>query len=280
VRYLEKTNDYIFIYFDSANYQILGQSRAKNMLLYKDLVVKSNTVDPNNDIDIDADILDVEDANGNIHRLTSVNVTNQIDQTAGINSIDTGAVAINTTYAVWIIYNPTTNTIGSLTSLSFTLGGLTLPTNYTYGRLVDFVRNDGSDNLINFTSINGTHLWDSPTDDTQALTAGAATSFTDVDLTSWAGDASLVKTAIIGWMLQQLSEVASITSAYLRTNGTVGTNGKLLGKATRNNSNTLQSNYASGEIMIHLDANLKIEYKISVATADLDLYVNGVILNI
>jgi len=54
--------------------------------------------------------------------------------TSGVNGLDTGSLAANTWYGIYVIYNPTTNTTASLYSASFTAP--TLPSGYTYFLLV------------------------------------------------------------------------------------------------------------------------------------------------
>jgi hypothetical protein len=67
--------------------------------------------------------------------------------TSGANGLDTGSMAQNTWYSVWLIYNPTTQTVAGLISLNATTP--TLPSGYTYQRRVGWVRTAASStNLI------------------------------------------------------------------------------------------------------------------------------------
>lgn len=64
---------------------------------------------------------------------------NNISQTlglgsSGLNGIDTGAAAVGTLYWIYVVYNPTASTIGTLASLNATTP--TLPAGYTYFRKV------------------------------------------------------------------------------------------------------------------------------------------------
>lgn len=277
-RFLRDQNDYIWVYNDSANWVILGQSKPKRTPTHKNLVVRANITNPAYQIDVDADVLDVEDAAFNLYRLQSVNLTSDLTA-SGTNGLDTGAEAGNTTYAVWAIYNLTTNTVAGLLSTSFTLGGLTLPSGYTFGRLVGFIRNDGSSNIIPFVQHDDKLLYDDPVDDTQALTAGSDTSFTDIDLTTWAGNTAIVKTALVGWILDYEAAGDATTYGYVRPNGATGS-GKLLGKLRKNTGSAYYGMYASGEFMIHLDSSLIFEYQVTDAANDMDMYVHGLDLNI
>jgi hypothetical protein len=78
---------------------------------------------------ITADELVLEDASGNATKLSSVNVSYSAG-TAGANGLDTGVIATSTGYNEWVIYNPTTNTVAALLSLSATAP--TMPSGYTF----------------------------------------------------------------------------------------------------------------------------------------------------
>lgn len=57
----------------------------------------------------------------------------------GALGLDTGAVAAASSYAVWLLKNPTTDAVTAVASLSFTLGGVTKPTGFTLGRRIGSV---------------------------------------------------------------------------------------------------------------------------------------------
>lgn len=64
---------------------------------------------------------------------------NNINQTlglgsTGVNGIDTGVAAVGTLYWIYVVYNPSASTLGTLASLNAT--SPTLPANYTYYRRV------------------------------------------------------------------------------------------------------------------------------------------------
>ena len=60
--------------------------------------------------------------------------------------LDTGSVAADTLYALWLIKNPTSGVVDALFSLSFT--SPTLPASYTNLRLIGAVATDGSSNIV------------------------------------------------------------------------------------------------------------------------------------
>ena len=66
--------------------------------------------------------------------------------TTGVNGLDTGTLATNW-YSVWVIYNPTTTTVGGLLSLSATAP--TLPSGYTFKARVGWVRAASGSAFVN-----------------------------------------------------------------------------------------------------------------------------------
>jgi hypothetical protein len=94
---------------------------------------------------VTADSLILRDANGETVNAISVS-TSIASGTSGANGIDTGAIAASTWYAVWTIYNPTTNTVAGLISLSTTAP--TMPSGYTFKARQGMVRTDGSSHFL------------------------------------------------------------------------------------------------------------------------------------
>jgi hypothetical protein len=100
------------------------------------LTIQNNPGTPNTKIDITADRISVA---GFIKAL--LNVT--IDAAGvGANGLDTGALANDTLYFVYLIYRPSTATFAGLLSTSETAP--TLPSGYTKKRLLGAVRTDGA----------------------------------------------------------------------------------------------------------------------------------------
>ncbi len=104
----------------------------------------------------------------------------------GVGGLDTGAIANNTLYGVFVIFDPTNqNVVGTLLSTSFTAPVMPSYRGRTYGalRLVDFVLTDGSSHFLPFYNVGNYQSrykqYDVPI---AALTAGAATSYTAVNL--------------------------------------------------------------------------------------------------
>lgn len=96
---------------------------------------------------VTADYVVLEDTNGEMYRAVGVSLTLDVS-TSGANGRDTGSETSSTWYSVWVIFNPTTNTVAGLLSISSTLGTITLPSGYTFGARVGWIRNDGSSNYL------------------------------------------------------------------------------------------------------------------------------------
>lgn len=92
-------------------------------------------------VSVSADEVVVRNASGDPALLTGVSLS--IDSAAsGVNGLDTGAVASNTWYAIWVIWNGTT--VAGLLSLSGTAP--TMPSGYTHKTRVGWIRTDGTAN--------------------------------------------------------------------------------------------------------------------------------------
>ncbi|VAX17055.1 hypothetical protein MNBD_NITROSPINAE04-865 [hydrothermal vent metagenome] len=102
---------------------------------YSNLVVKPNATNPAYQLDVDADSITLSSSTL-VYDAKSVNLT--IDITAsGANGLDAGSEA-NAPYYVYVIYNGTT--VAGLLSLSATAP--TMPSGYTYKKLVGFCVNN------------------------------------------------------------------------------------------------------------------------------------------
>lgn len=95
---------------------------------FQNLAIKNNAGTPNTQIDVTASSATVATSTGIGYLLSTVSVTINF-ATTGANGLDTGAIAASTGYFFYLIYNPTTNTIAGLGSLSATAP--TLPAGYT-----------------------------------------------------------------------------------------------------------------------------------------------------
>lgn len=164
---------------NGSNLKVIGRSRYVGSIgVGRNITARTNSVTPNSQLDIDADELQLKDANGNGYVALGVNLT--IDITAsGANGLDTGAEGGSTWYYGWVIYNPASNTVAGLLSTSST--SPTMPSGYTFKSLVSAVRNDGSSNFIPFRQFGNTAYFQARQ---SVLSGGAATTETAVSVAS------------------------------------------------------------------------------------------------
>lgn len=123
----------IVCYLGSGNWQVLHYQ--SGLLLpnvqpppgsFKNLVV---TVSTDTVLAVTADALTLQDVSGRTYLATSVSLSNTITGT-GANGLDTGTLTVQNFYYVYAIFNPSTNTLASLVSLS--PSSPTLPSGYTF----------------------------------------------------------------------------------------------------------------------------------------------------
>jgi len=76
---------------------------------------------------------------------------------SGAGGLDVGAVAANTWYLVWLIYNPTTDTQAILFSLNWLMPAL--PSGYTFFARLGSCLTDGSSNLYRFYQRGNRFQW-------------------------------------------------------------------------------------------------------------------------
>jgi hypothetical protein len=114
------------------------------------LLTSNNGTDSDHDIDISPGIARglADDANLRL----AATLTKQIDATWAVGTdqggLDTGTVANNTLYAIWLIKRSDTGLVDALFSTSFTAP--TMPANYDKKRLIAAVRTDGSANILSY----------------------------------------------------------------------------------------------------------------------------------
>lgn len=111
---------------------------------FKNLVIKNNSGTPDSQIDIDADAVTVETTAGFAYRLIGIDLTVNCAGT-GANGLDAGSLANTTWYAVYVIYNPTTQTVAGLVSSSGS--NPTMPSGYTAKARLGWFRTNGSAQL-------------------------------------------------------------------------------------------------------------------------------------
>lgn len=103
--------------------------------------LKASATGTNATVTVTADSVCVKNAAGQQRVLNGVALAIN-SASVGANGLDTGALAASTWYSVWVIYNPTTQTVAGLLSLSSTAP--TLPAGYTHKARVGWVLTDAT----------------------------------------------------------------------------------------------------------------------------------------
>jgi len=129
-------------------------------------LITQNGTDADHDINIAVGICRDEN---NVEGLTLGSIlVKQIDAgfAVGTNAggLDTGSVANDTLYAIWLIKRTDTNVVDAIFSTSFSAP--TMPTDYTRRRLIASVLTDGSANIIGYVQLGDyfRYLGDTPRD--------------------------------------------------------------------------------------------------------------------
>lgn len=102
------------------------------------------TVNSNTNVTVSASAVSVQNGSGDFINLNSVNATANI-ASSGAGGLDTGTEAASTWYYVFVIYDPTTQNVAALISVS--ASAPVMPSGYTYSRRVGAIRNDAASNL-------------------------------------------------------------------------------------------------------------------------------------
>jgi hypothetical protein len=95
---------------------------------------------------------------------------------SGNGSLDTGSVANNTWYHVFLVERIDTGVVDVLISLSATTP--TLPTNYTKQRRIGSMKTDGSAQWVKFSQLGDEFMWAVPTQDSTSAIGTSASSIT------------------------------------------------------------------------------------------------------
>lgn len=210
------------------------------------LVVKLNASNPNYQVDVDADYLKLDEST---LLLSSVDLTIDISAGTGANKLDTGSEAANTWYSIWVICNPTTDTVAGLFSTSTT--SPTMPSGYTKKRRVGWVRNIGTSNFWKFYQIGDWWHWDYEID--ILTTNSAANSWTDIDCSSAIPPTSEL---MYVWIASHDSNGESTLTSVRRNGMTGGVQSYIHMRA----GGATASEIAAPHILVSCDDNRIIEY--------------------
>lgn len=147
------------------------------------LNISNNATTPNTVIDIA--VGSVMDSTKTF-QLTASSALTVSSASNGLNGLDTGTIAASTVYAVLLVADPVTDSAtGAMISLSATAP--TMPFGYSAFALLGYVVTDGSANFLKGlwkggNSSRRTFMYDAP--QATAITAGAATTYTAIDLSA------------------------------------------------------------------------------------------------
>ncbi|MBI5212962.1 MAG: hypothetical protein HY957_06260 [Nitrospirae bacterium] len=156
---------------------------------YRNLIIKNNAVNPNNQMDITADEVIASDGI-NPKLISSLSAT--VDITAsGANGLDTGSEAALTWYHIWAIAKADGTKAGLLSTSAI---APTMPSGYTFKAYLGAVYNNSGSNFNSLRQINNKVAVGAST----VLTNGAATSYTSISLSSVVPSTAR-KVSGIGW---------------------------------------------------------------------------------
>jgi hypothetical protein len=180
----------------------------------------------------------------------------------GINGLDTGDLANSTWYYVFLIGSslnykqPAALISASATPL--------MPAGYDSYRRIGFALTDGSAHFLKFYVYGNNSLrkyyWDAVVTE---LSAGASTSFADVNLAS-----SVAPTATLAHLNWAFTPATAGNIAKLRVNGSSSTTNITMTGSVAAKANT-------GTVLINTDASQVIEYIVENASDALTLYAIG-----
>ena len=195
--------------------------------------------------------------------------------TSGANGLDTGSIATDTWYYVYLIMKSSDGTVAGVVSVTneSVSGTITQPSGYDLKRQLPIaIRNNGSNAFIKFKTTNWglhpsiiymVHIGDHNDAGTNNILAtGTATTYTDVDLSSLIPPISNIAILKLGAVY-----TATARQAYVRPNGE-SYDGYTLTAPTSGFS------YASS-VDMPTDSSRIVEYKISGTGSNLHIWVQG-----
>lgn len=185
----------------------------------------------------------------------------------GAGGIDVGAIAANTWYAVWVIADSTgTNPVSGLYSTSGVAP--TMPVGYDRRRRVGWVRSGGAATLLSFAQTGGsntrTYYWNAPRASLQALAGGAAVVFTALSLGAWH------PAIFCNEVYLDASVDLGNDFVEFRLDNTAIANGQSAFRVT-----SPSNNRTHGKLWHPTNSLGQLEYRVSAAGADADVFVLG-----
>ncbi len=191
------------------------------------LGISNNATTPNTKLDVAVGT--ILDSTGTFQLTLSTAVTINTGA-VGLNGLDTGVLLASKVYAVHLVCDPVTQQVsGAMASLSATAP--TLPFGYSAFALIGYIVTDSSVHFLKgyWTAGNSTSrlfMYDAP--QATAITAGAATSYTAIDLVA------LVPTVdnLPVWIASAFTPGAASRTLKLQPTGAVGDAITITGQVT------------------------------------------------
>jgi hypothetical protein len=187
----------------------------------------------------------------------------QLDNTAsGALGLDTGSVAADTWYHIWVI-GKTDGTISGVLSTSAAIGSITFPSGYTYAAYAGAILTDATSDFIAIEQV-GSRVVQAQI---QELSSGSATSYTEVDL---ATSVPTTAKSAQGWAYIS-DDGGANPSAELASNSS----GLGVIQVTITASGVSGTYVGSQFDILLITGSPSIYYQVGDAADDLDLYVSG-----
>lgn len=248
-------------------------------------LVTNNATTPNTQLNIGAGLvrdqtntydMNLGNYNGFNPGLTPNTVTTLDATVVGANGIDTGTLAANKVYYVYVILQNTYQT-ATILSLNAPSTGPIMPYNFLAYRHIGYAITDASSHfLAGYWSGDRNarvFMYDAP--QATAITAGAATSYTNIDLTKWVPLVDNLQT----WIYTAFTPGAASRTLNLSPAGAVGNAIQVTGQVTSivvtSNSLVLAKNATISSVL-----SPSIEYKVSNAGDAVAISVAGFQYNI
>lgn len=185
-------------------------------------------------INIQPGTISLQISSGNYIIVNSTSTLNISSLITGIGGLDTGSIAVNSWYYIYLIYNETTKTLNGIMSLSSSIP--LLPTGYTlYRRIGSIKTNQNTTNILGFSCIGNSSdksfYWTTfPNTGTTILSGGTATTSTNIPIgtTACSPIASSVFIKYQYTANTNISCIIGITDSSIGTISTIGITGNIV----------------------------------------------------
>ena len=192
---------------------------------------------------------------------------------SGLNGLDTGSQAADTWYSIWVIADSTgVNAVGSLLSVSST--SPVVPGTHDKKRRIGWVRNDSGSDFYEYdctsTGKDRLFMWNELATILELLTDGAATSFTNIDISEL-----VPPTSTLAYINTNYTAAGINDFATFRTAGLAGTSPITTPRAHRCYAGGFGTGSTSTCYHIRTDSTQNIEYANATASEETDCWLLG-----